>query len=144
MSLSLLGLDEYEEDDAEFINSDDYYESDPLDHDTPAIATEPLEEGLELLASGDFGRIGIKHRIQQRNPNIVKKILKQRSRAIPVHSKEDFHSVRITSLHKLKLLRKFCYAFRILFPILMELLWQIMTPGFILPRFPKVFLLFLD
>jgi WD repeat-containing protein 23 len=101
----LLGLDEYEEDDAEYINSDDYYETDSLD--PPAIATEPLEEGLELLASGDFGRIGVKHRTQQRNPNIVKRILKQRSHAIPVHIKEDFHSVRNTSQTQAMLLRTF-------------------------------------
>jgi len=92
----LLGLmqDGYE-DDTEFIDSDGYSEMGPLD----PPATEPLEEGLELLASGDFGRIGIKHRTQQHNPNIVKKILKQRSRAIPVHIKEEFQSVRISSLH---------------------------------------------
>jgi hypothetical protein len=126
------------EEDAETINSDDENETDSLDHPP---ATEHLQEGSELLGSGEFGRIGVKYRAQQRNPSIVKTILRQRSRAIPVHIKEDIHSVRII-LSRSTLLRTSYFAFRISFPILMELLWQTMTLGFILRHFPKVFLFF--
>ena len=93
--------DGYEEG-AESIDS--YDENATNSVDPPA--TEPLEQGVELLASGEFGRIGLKHRTQQRNPNIVEKILKQRSRAIPVHVEEEIHSVRITRDSNSKL----CYS----------------------------------
>jgi WD repeat-containing protein 23 len=59
----------------------------------PAV-TEPEKEGLELIASGDFGRIGVKDRAQRKNPNIVKTILNQRFRPIPLQHKEEVHSVR--------------------------------------------------
>jgi hypothetical protein len=130
-----------EEDEAESINSVDENETDSLDRPP---ATEPLEEGTELLASGEFGRIGTKRRAQ--HPNVVKTILRQRSRAIPVYIKENIHSVRIISLGLHSMLcysvRTFYHAFRILFPTLMEPLWQTMTPRFILRHFPKVFVFF--
>lgn len=83
----------YEEGESGFINSDD---ADLLDHPSPPAA-QPSEEGIELLGSGEFGRIGVKHRARQGNPNIVRTILKQRSCTIPVHSREDIHSVSIGS-----------------------------------------------
>lgn len=84
---------EYEGDNIKF-DSDDEHETDSesLDH---SAATEPLEEGPQLLASGEFGRIGVKRRVEHRNLNVVKTILRQRSRAIPVYLKEDIHSVRV-------------------------------------------------
>ena len=59
----------------------------------PAV-TEPEKEGLELLTSGDFGRIGVKDRAQRKNPNIVKTILNRRSHPIPLQHREEVHSVR--------------------------------------------------
>jgi WD repeat-containing protein 23 len=98
------------EEDTETINSDDN-DTDSLDHPP---ATEHLEEGSELLASGEFGRIGVKNQAQ-RNPSIVKTILRQRSCAIPVHIKEDIHSVRIL-LSPLNLTENILLCFQNLVP----------------------------
>lgn len=96
---------EYEEDEDEFIDSDHYSWQDemetthPLNRFRATERADSAEGGSELLASGEFGRIGVKPQAQQGNPNIVRTIFKQRTRAIPVHHKEEIHSVCIANLH---------------------------------------------
>ncbi|KAH9486363.1 LEC14B-like protein [Psilocybe cubensis] len=51
--------------------------------------TEPKKEGLELLASGDFGRVGVKSRGRRNRANIARTILGRGSHPIPLFNRED-------------------------------------------------------
>ncbi|KDR85616.1 hypothetical protein GALMADRAFT_234583 [Galerina marginata CBS 339.88] len=50
---------------------------------------EPQKEGLELLASGDFGRVGVKSRSRRSRPNIARTLLNPGNRPIPHINRED-------------------------------------------------------
>ncbi|XP_006454240.1 hypothetical protein AGABI2DRAFT_62131 [Agaricus bisporus var. bisporus H97] len=50
---------------------------------------EPIKEGVELLYSGDFGRIGHKSRGKRNTANLARHVLAQTSKAIPVACRED-------------------------------------------------------
>ena len=133
---------EFEEEEDESIDSDHWPWQDEIEttrdlNQFPASSTKP---GSGLLASGEFGRIGVKRQAQQGNPNVVRTIFKQRTRAIPVHHKEEIQSVCIISVLNAMLLRAFYFIvpFRNLYLIVMELLWQTMMLGFILHLFLKV------
>jgi WD repeat-containing protein 23 len=54
---------------------------------------EPVKEGVELLYSGDFGRVGHKCRSKQNTANLAKHVLSQASKAVPVASREDLSCV---------------------------------------------------
>ncbi|KAF9486361.1 WD40 repeat-like protein [Pholiota conissans] len=78
----------------------DYMDEDEDDDYSPSFqnsqwfppVTEPQQEGLELLASGEFGRVGVKHRTRSDNLNISKGVLNQLYRPIPTPSREDIQS----------------------------------------------------
>jgi len=55
---------------------------------------EPQKAGLELLASGDFGRVGVKARSRRNSSNILKTVSHKFYRPLPLTSREDLHSVR--------------------------------------------------
>ncbi|KAF9531828.1 WD40-repeat-containing domain protein [Crepidotus variabilis] len=97
------------------VNEDDEFEDEPEDFEEPEdpsedelfrytqtgrnssgtwfpLAKEPQAAGLELLASGDFGRVGVKQRTQRSQINVVRAALNQRPRAIPLSDPEDLHS----------------------------------------------------
>jgi WD repeat-containing protein 23 len=58
--------------------------------------TEPQKAGVELLRSGDFGRVADKLRSRRSDINLPKLIYKRSMRPEPVSYKEDFASVRIS------------------------------------------------
>jgi WD repeat-containing protein 23 len=55
--------------------------------------TEPQKAGVELLSSGDFGRVGDKLRSRRNDLNIAKFIHKRSSQPIVIPCKEDYASV---------------------------------------------------
>jgi DDB1- and CUL4-associated factor 11 len=58
--------------------------------------TEPQKAGMELLTSGDFGRVAAKLRSRRSDVNVAKLIYKRSMRPKPVSYKEDYASVRIS------------------------------------------------
>ncbi|KAF9444600.1 WD40 repeat-like protein [Macrolepiota fuliginosa MF-IS2] len=54
--------------------------------------TEPMKEGVELLYSGDFGRIGPKSRNQRNAANIARHILAKSSTVVPASHREELIS----------------------------------------------------
>jgi WD repeat-containing protein 23 len=56
--------------------------------------TEPQETGLQLLHSGDFGRVANKMKSRRSDLNIAKQLRSRASQARPRFYKEDFTSVR--------------------------------------------------
>lgn len=56
--------------------------------------TEPQKAGLELLANGDFGRVGVKARSRRNSHNILKTVSHKFYRPLPLTSREDLQSVR--------------------------------------------------
>jgi len=79
---------------------------------------EPVEEGVELLYSGDFGRIGPKSRSRRKVVNIARQILSQSSVAIPETYREELISVCLQHLRDLH----FLSVDRTWYPIQMALL----------------------
>ncbi|KAG6873840.1 hypothetical protein C0995_010452 [Termitomyces sp. Mi166 len=85
--------EEYEEDDDD--DDDDYYTSfrsaAVAPWKSPEIA-EPQKEGVELLNSGDFGRVGSKARKRRNDINLANLILDRARRSRPVRNnlKEDY------------------------------------------------------
>lgn len=57
--------------------------------------TEPQKEGLELLASGDFGRVGVKNRTRRNRRNIARTVLNQGKNPVPLSNREDILTVCI-------------------------------------------------
>lgn len=95
--------DDEEEDEGEVYEDDDgddwVYES--RTHGRPPWyeeVTEPVKEGVELLYSGDFGRVGHKSRSQRKVASIAKRVLSQSSIAVPVSYREELASVRADHL----------------------------------------------
>lgn len=96
----------FEEDDEE--DDDDetgiYEDDDDWGYETRTIGRppwfeevkEPVKEGVELLYSGDFGRIGPKCRSRRNAANLARHVLAQTSKAIPVSYREDFSCVCVT------------------------------------------------
>lgn len=92
-------LDEDDDDDGDYMDEDedDGYPYDRRNtqntqwHSPP---TEPEQPGHDMLVSGEFGRVGVKHRTRQNKPNISRSVLKQLYNPIPMPSREDIQSVR--------------------------------------------------
>ncbi|PPQ77004.1 hypothetical protein CVT25_014821 [Psilocybe cyanescens] len=87
-------LDDDDDDDDDYIPIEDEDEdgfSRPRRRTRPFFppVTEPKKEGLELLASGDFGRVGVKSRGRRNRINIARTILDKGSRPIPFSNRED-------------------------------------------------------
>jgi len=95
---------------------------------------EPVEEGVELLYSGDFGRIGPKSRSRRKVVNIARQILSQSSVAIPETYREELISVCLQHLRDLH----FLSVDRTWYLIQMALLWQNILPTSILANSPLV------
>jgi WD repeat-containing protein 23 len=75
-------------------DEDDDYISTHTSAHWHAPVTEPQKAGLELLVSGDFGRVGVKA-CNRRNPrNIPKSVLNKYYSPLPLTSREDLQSVR--------------------------------------------------
>ena len=92
--LTRLELNDEEED--MDVDEDEYTDDEEISYKGPQWfppAKEPRKEGLEPLASGDFGNVAVKRHTPVLSRNIARRILDRRSCAIPVHSKEDLHSV---------------------------------------------------
>ncbi|KAG5647678.1 hypothetical protein DXG03_008401 [Asterophora parasitica] len=85
--------DEDEEDEEEEDEDDDYYSAfraaarEPW---TGPVITEPQQAGLELLNSGDFGRVGHKFRTRRSDFNVAKFILNRTKRPQLTPHKEDY------------------------------------------------------
>jgi WD repeat-containing protein 23 len=60
--------------------------------------TESVKEGVELLYSGDFGRIGPKSRSRRKAANIARQVLSRKSAAIPVCYREELVSVGLKAV----------------------------------------------
>lgn len=89
-------LSDEAEDDDDDDYQDEYTDSSPqVIHKWFPEVTEPQEAGLELLKSGDFGRVGDKLRSRRSDINIAKFIYKRPMQLKPVPSKEDYASVCI-------------------------------------------------
>jgi WD repeat-containing protein 23 len=87
------------EDEEEEEDQDEYYNS--FRQAAPQWfqeVTEPQKPGVELLKSGDFGRVADKLRSRRSDVNIAKFISKQSSRPTPVPYKENYASVSISEL----------------------------------------------
>ncbi|KAF8203916.1 WD40-repeat-containing domain protein [Pholiota molesta] len=85
---------EDEEDDGDYMEEDDEDVYSPAHQSTqwfPPV-TEPQQAGLDLLASGEFGRVGVKHRTRRNNLNISRSVLNQFYQPIPIPSREDTQS----------------------------------------------------
>lgn len=84
-----------DEDDGDYMDEDDEDDHSPSHQSSqwfPPV-TEPQQAGLDLLASGEFGRVGIKHRTRRNNMNISRSVLNQFYQHIPMPSREDTQSV---------------------------------------------------
>ncbi|KAG6842430.1 hypothetical protein C0991_007560 [Blastosporella zonata] len=91
--------DDDEDDDGDDDEDEDYYST----FSTAAIApwkgpvtTEPQPAGVELLNSGDFGRVGSKARTRRNDINLANLILNRarRTYSVPALHKEDYAAVR--------------------------------------------------
>jgi WD repeat-containing protein 23 len=95
------GDDEDEEDSAEGGDDDDeeanYDSVRRASHQWFPEVTEPQKAGVELLMSGDFGRVGNKIKSRQNDVNIAKLINNQSSRLRQASYKEDYASVSLFS-----------------------------------------------
>ncbi|KAG6868495.1 hypothetical protein C0993_002033 [Termitomyces sp. T159_Od127] len=87
-------LDDPDEDDDDDDDDDDDYD---MSFGTAVGAqwkcpktTEPQKEGVELLNSGDFGRVGCKARTRRNHINLANLILNQSRSVCPVSSREDY------------------------------------------------------
>jgi len=76
---------------AEDGDDDDYT---PSAHQWYPPVSEPQKAGLEILANGDFGRVGVKARSRRNSRNISKTVLHKFYRPLPLTSREDLQSVR--------------------------------------------------
>lgn len=82
-----------EEDDAMEADEADYYGSFRRTEWFPKV-TEPQQAGLDLLNSGDFGRVSSKLRSRRKDLSLAKLVLNRAARPLPASSKEDFSNVR--------------------------------------------------
>ncbi|RDB29479.1 LEC14B protein [Hypsizygus marmoreus] len=84
--------DEMEEDDENQDDEDEYYNSfrSTAHHKWFKEVAEPQEAGVELLNSGDFGRVANKSGSQRQNTNIAKFLLNRTRRCQPTTYKEDY------------------------------------------------------
>ncbi|KAG6919041.1 hypothetical protein DXG01_009751 [Tephrocybe rancida] len=84
--------DEQDEEDDED-GDDDYYYSFNAAATAPwkgPETTEPQQAGVELLNSGEFGRVGAKARIRRNDINLTKLILNRARRPHPISNKEEY------------------------------------------------------
>lgn len=89
--------EEEEEDEGEMYedDDDDYWVHESRPHGRPPWyeeVTEPVKEGVELLYSGDFGRIGPKSRSRRRAANVARQVLSRSSTAVPITYREELVS----------------------------------------------------
>jgi hypothetical protein len=97
--------------------------------------SEPQDAGVELLNSGDFGRVGVKAAVRHMDMNITKLLRSRVYQVQPSTYKEQYAHVsrfiifinQISSPH-----------FRVLSLIQMVPQWQPAMPTFILASFPLV------
>ncbi|KIM47605.1 hypothetical protein M413DRAFT_439274 [Hebeloma cylindrosporum] len=90
--------DEDEEEDDEDYNGAEDDDSDGYRasaHQWYAPVREPQKAGLELLANGDFGRVGVKIRSRRKSHNISKPVLQKFYRPLPLTSREDLQSTLV-------------------------------------------------
>ena len=59
--------------------------------------TEPQNEGVELLPSGEFGRVGLKINAERKNLNITKSLLSRPHRPMPASYQEQYFKVNLLS-----------------------------------------------
>ena len=59
--------------------------------------TEPQNEGVELLLSGDFGRVGLKANAERKNLNITRSLLSRPYRPMPASYQEQYSNVNLLS-----------------------------------------------
>jgi hypothetical protein len=57
--------------------------------------TEPQNEGVELLLSGDFGRVGLKINTERKNLNITRSLLSRPHRSMPASCQEQYSNVNL-------------------------------------------------
>ncbi|TCD68084.1 hypothetical protein EIP91_011537 [Steccherinum ochraceum] len=90
------GQEEEDEDDDEYMpdeDDDEYgflYQNGPQGHQFPEV-TEPKEEGLALLNSGEFGRLGHQMKSRAHDNNVTQRLLRRGAQMRPV-SREDITS----------------------------------------------------
>ncbi|KXN88929.1 LEC14B protein [Leucoagaricus sp. SymC.cos] len=80
----------YEDDD-----DDEDWSYQPPTHTRPSWyeeVTEPIQEGVELLFSGDFGRIGPKSRNRRKAANMARQVLSHKLATVPVSHREELAS----------------------------------------------------
>ncbi|KAF8910028.1 WD40-repeat-containing domain protein [Gymnopilus junonius] len=83
--------DDGEDDEDYMTDDDDMYSHHQRTRSRPLFppVTEPQKEGLELLASGDFGRVGVKNRTRRNRRNIARTVLNQGKKSVSLSSRED-------------------------------------------------------
>jgi WD repeat-containing protein 23 len=84
---------------AEDDDNEDYINPRASAHQWYPPVSEPQKAGLELLASGDFGRVGVKARSRRNSHNILKPVLNKFYHPLPLTSREDLQSVRDINLY---------------------------------------------
>lgn len=87
-----------DDDEADVYEDDDDWGYEIRTHSRPPWyeeVTEPVKEGVELLYSGDFGRIGPKSRSRRKAANIARRVLAQSSIPTPVSYREELTSVSL-------------------------------------------------
>lgn len=60
--------------------------------------TEPQNEGVELLRSGDFGRVGLKINAERKNLNITRSLFSRPHRPMPASYQEQYSTVNSCGL----------------------------------------------
>ena len=59
--------------------------------------TEPQNEGVELLLSGDFGRVGLKINAERKNLNITRSLLSRPHHPMPSSYQDQYSNVNLLS-----------------------------------------------
>lgn len=91
-------LDDPDEEEDGEDDDDDEYDGDYYPSSAPwkgPEISEPQQEGVELLNSGDFGRVGSKARTRRNYINVANLILNRSRNARPTSNREDYVAVRI-------------------------------------------------
>lgn len=86
------------DDDDEADNDDEYSDPYRQAHKWFPEVTKPQKAGVELLRSGDFGRVADKLRSRRSDINVAKLVYKRSLRPELVSYKEDYASVRISDI----------------------------------------------
>jgi len=84
-----------DDDDEDYMDDDDeeYPSRRPMRPFFPPV-TEPQKAGVELLASGEFGRVGVKSRDRRQRFNVARTVLNQGNHPVPSLNREELSSVR--------------------------------------------------